>query len=97
MGLKVFRSKIFPKIDELGQCINMYFFLLVQICTVVHIEHSLLLQLSVEFWPVCHLGMRAIKSVVFTYNSESDWEPGEFSSTNFVVTDKQGRQLVIHE
>ena len=91
MGLKVFRSKIFPKIDEVGQCINMYIFLL------VHIEHSLLLQLSVEFWPLCHLGMRAIKSVVFTYNSESDWEPGEFSSTNFVVTDKQGRQLVIHE
>ena len=72
-------------------------FLLVQICTIVHIEHSLLLHLSVEFWPVCHLGMRAIKRVVFTYNSESDWEPGEFSSTNFVVTDKQGRQLVIHE
>ena len=83
MGLRVFRSKIFPKIDELGQCIDMYGFSL--------------LQLSVEFWPVCHLGMRAIKSVVFTYNSESDWEPGEFSSTNFVVTDKQGRQLVIHE
>ena len=27
VGLKVFRSKIFPKIDEPGQCINMYFYL----------------------------------------------------------------------
>ena len=53
-------------------------FLLVQICTIVHIEHSLLLQLSVEFWPVCHLGMQAIKSVFFSRNSESDWEPGEY-------------------
>ena len=85
MGLKVFRSTIFPKIDEVGQCINMYIFLLL-------LYFSCLLSFG-----LCVILECEQSKGLFSRNSESDWKPGESSSTKVVVTDKQGRQLVSHE